>query len=302
MTRVAEATSRVEAALGRAAARELCLTLLDGRVSRIGVARYELDRIERLFRDLDLFVARSPEFHVPKRDIGKGGYCNRFAERFDADHPQAHALLYVGQDVDLVRRSRDAEADEDDAALGSSLRYPPCCVAWYEAAWLIALERHQGDLFPLSHAATPAYQSGRSLLNFSANYFSGGWLSFFPCSLACSAAHDSVARERALVAGYAPALAAYLDEETACAVVYTEFKGIAQVRSFEVDASRAALQYDRTALTLTLRRPTSRLARALLQGDTLVSTGTFGFDVEQRGRTIHSESGARAFVRWFDVH
>ena len=45
MTRVEEATSRVEAALGRAAAREVCLTLLDGRVSRFGVARYELDRI-----------------------------------------------------------------------------------------------------------------------------------------------------------------------------------------------------------------------------------------------------------------
>jgi hypothetical protein len=296
---IASAAQAVKARLGRATAREIVLTLADGRVSRFGIGRTELAAYEKFFGGLGLSCAHSTSLHVPKRDVGKGGYCNRFVDSFAVDHPDAHWLFYVGPTNESVAASKASEEADDDNGLGRNLRYPRCCIDWYTDAWQHALRRHQGDLFPLTHASSPVSTAGHALLNFSANYFGGGWTSFFPCSLRCPEAIASLENDRRRIRTLVPDLAQEMDLAAGCPIVYTEFHGLAQLGAWKLDPERLAIQYNPKSIVLTLRKPRSILFKALLNADTIVVTGHFGFDVECAGVRIHREVGRSSFVRWF---
>ena len=284
---------------GVGVARELVLTMLDGRVSRIGIAEAMLDQLEPMLTERELFHRRSSSSHAPRRDRGKGGFCNRFADEKEAISVEPHWLLYVSQTPEALRRAQEAEESDDSRGLGNELRYPICCISLYGKVWEHAARYHQGDLFPIAHVATPPGVSGHMLLNFSANYFGGGWTSFFPCSLTCSNAIASLTSERNLVAAAAPKLAAAADAEARCAVVYTEYRGVTQIRLYRADEARGVLTYDSSTLTVTLERPRNAIFRALVEGDTIVPTGLFGFDIERSGKTLLRERSSDAFVRWF---
>jgi hypothetical protein len=285
--------------LGLGVAREVALTFLNNRVSRLSIKKSEIEIIESLFRKYNFNTACSYTLHVPLRDRGKGGYCNRFADQFDNDHPDAHYLLYIGRDEKEVQMSLVAEELGNDTQLGSNLGYPECCIDWYNSVWPIALKYHQGDLFPLSNKNTPPFVDCNYLLNFSANYFGGSWSSFFPCSLICSKASNINQKNRELINDFDKKLAQKIDELSKCAVVYTEYNGIFQIKKSKINYKTMKLVYDSQKMIITLSRPSSRIALALMNGDTLVPTGVTGFDIESNGKTIYREKSKQAFVRWF---
>jgi hypothetical protein len=296
---IAQTGNRVAEILGGAAAREIILAATGTKIARIAVTDGELNRVAPHLLALGLLAARSERKYVSRPDRGKGGFSNRFATRHPQRHPEARWLLYVASDREQAQAALDADGEGGDHDLGGLLRYPACCIAWYERVWRRAERHHQGDLFPLAHAATPVSTGSHRLLNFGANYFGGGWTSFFPCSLRCDAAIAQLTEERTLVRAVAPELAAQADELSLCPIVYTEFRGVAQLRKTAVDVRGETMHFEPTAVTLTLPAPRGSLWRSLLQGDSLRPTGRSGLEILRKGRTLHRERRSDAFIRWF---
>lgn len=295
------AVGPLQASVGCGGAREIILTSLVGRVSRLIVTEPEAEAVENSVALLGLHLVRSAEKYVTVADEGKGGYSNTFAEEHPQDHPEARRILYVGMSVESATAAMLSEEDSDDNSLGEDLRYPTCCVNWYAAAWPVARQEHQGDLFPLSQGRSVPHEAGDALLNFGANYFGAGWTSFFPCSLTCSSASYSLAREREMIESVAPGLAGQLDSHALRAIAYTERRGIAQLEDSNWDPGTQRLRYDPAGLTITLDDPDSQAwTAALVRGDGLRQLGTYGFEVMRGGAVLHRETSAGAFVRWFE--
>lgn len=282
---------------GAAVAREICLTSVDARVSRIAIPEEQLGSFQQLVQDLGLHVALSDERHVPKPDIGKGGYSNQCYASFDDDHPYIHRLLYVAaaaSEADLARRS---EAAEDAAVLGAALRYPSCCTAFYESNAALAAEAHQGDLFPLAAGPRGDFAAHSFLLNFAANYFDGGWCSFFPCHLDCDAALARLKRERHLVRQAAPLLAARLDEASSGSIIYTEYDGVAWIKRATLEGRD--IVYPESELVVTLAPPLTGLFQALLEGDRIRSIPGHGFSIYAGGSLLWEERRRGSYARLF---
>ena len=290
---------RIWETLGAATAREVLLAAVSDRVARTVMTDGELSAVAPALLELGLCAARSHKRFVSRPDRGKGGFSNRFATRHPQQHLEARWLLYIARDrqrADAAHRAEDGASSSD---LGENLRYPACCVKWYGAAWPSAEQNHQGDLFPLSHESSVPLVACHPLLNFSANYFGGGWTSFFPCSLNCDAAARSLAQDRDLLYAVSPRLAAEADRHARCPVIYTEFRGIAQIARWEMDNSNHLLAYDPDHVAISLSSPRGRLWSAVLRADRIRPTGLFGFELLRGARRLHRDRSSDAFVRWF---
>ena len=296
---LSEPSTRLRDLIGGVAAREVILAAAGVKVARIALTDLELGKVASILVGLGLEATRSPRKYVSRPDRGKGGFSNRFASRHPQGHPEARWLLYIARSREEAESARRGEEGGSSDLFGDLLGYPPCCVAWYAISWPLAEQRHQGDLFPLAHQATPVGVAGHALLNFGANYFGGGWTSFFPCSLTCTAAIAYLRREREEVCRRAPSLVDQADEESALPLVYAEYRGVAQLRGTEVDKRAHVLRYDPGRLTITLPAPRGSLWRSMLNGDTLRPIGVFGLDVLRGARVLHRERRGDAFLRWF---
>ena len=130
----------------------------------------------------------------PRTDLGKGGYSN-----LSGDHRPAEAGSGAW-------RSLLVSADEDrailgwlclhfgwDGFLGQLLGYPCCCAAAFAERWPAAIEGHQGDLAPLTLAASgpPPYDWR---VNVFARYFGASLIQHFPCRFQCPASRESAER------------------------------------------------------------------------------------------------------------
>jgi hypothetical protein len=73
-----------------------------------------------------------------------------------------------------------------DELLGAVLGYPRCCVDFFGRHWPAAVERHAGDLAPLTLAASPPPPFDWRC-NIFARYFGDRLIHHFPCQLRCAA-------------------------------------------------------------------------------------------------------------------
>jgi hypothetical protein len=248
---------------------------------------------------MGLCAARSPKRFVSRPDRGKGGFSNRFATRHPQRHPEARWLVYLARNRRAAVAAQHAEDRDSSDEFASTLRYPECCMAFYRRQWSLAERCHQGDLFPFSNEATTTRIPGHLLLNFGANYFGGGWTSFFPCSLTCSSAVQLLREDRLRVRSIDPDLANEADIQASRPIVYTEFRGIAQLGVWNLAQDSSIIRYDPRSVTLTVSPLSSPLWRALSIADGIRQMGRRGFDLLRGSAVVHRHRAPDAFVRHF---
>lgn len=296
---LARESRRLCATLGASAAREVLLAAVTTRVARTAMTDGELRATAPILLRMGLSGTRSPKRFVSRPDRGKGGFSNRFATRHPQRHPEARWLVYLARDRRAAAAAQHAEDQQTSSEFAATLRYPECCTTFYRLRWSRAERCHQGDLFPFSDAATPPGVAGHALLNFGANYFGGGWTSFFPCSLTCPNAIQLLRSDRRHVRSIDPRLAEEADEQASRPIVYTEYRGIAQLGTWSVSGDDAVIQYDPASVTLTVAPSAGPLWRALSMADGIRPAGRRGVDL-MRGRTlVHRHRAPDVFVRWF---
>ena len=213
----------------------------------------------------------------PRRDRGKGGWCNGLREHGDAGYHNTYIALTEQE----ARCGLEAERRGDEPGFGEFLAIPRCCREFYSRNQPRA-ERAQNDFFPISAERVAARP--HAALNLGAQYFDASLLSHFPCSLRCA---DSLRLARAtaeLVAAYDRA---WLDEMLALMsrpTLYTEYEGVFLLRSVDVRAVDD-IAYDSAATMGTAR---GRVAAALARGNYVRSIGGERVEVLRDGVTVAS--------------
>lgn len=194
-------------------------------------------------------------------DAGKGCYSNSTGATIPA-LPGSGAMRSVILSPDPARAVTGwiAVALGWDDTVGAVLGYPDCCRRFFDGAWTAALEDHQGDVAPLTLAA-----SGEGpfdwRLNVFMRYFGAELASHFPCRFDCP---SSLAEARRLEAGLGRlglSSAAGTRETMAGVVLYTETDGVAFAPGARIaeDAACHAARWE-------MSDPQGRLARALAGG------------------------------------
>lgn len=289
--------SEVEAHFGATVAREMCLSIIDGRVSRFAVPSSKISFLSDLATSLGMSLWESEKTQVPKPDIGKGGYSNQCYATFDREHPLVHRLVYFAQNLVDAKVAAEHEIAGESSKVAESLRYPRCCSLFYITHCEIASAIHQGDLFPLTVLASQAAAEAPSILNFAANYFGGSWCSFFPCNLYCAEAILRISYERARVKQIAPELADRIDRQSTGAITYTEYTGVAWIPNASV--SGKTIEYSPGTLHITLDPPLTNAFSNLSVGDRIKILGPEGFAILRGDQLLWEERSQGSYARLF---
>ena len=212
----------------------------------------------------------------PQQDQGKGGYSNLTTAHQPAEAGSgAWRSLVVSADEDLAIVAWLSLHFHWDALLGRALGYPDCCITAFEQRWPVAVDRHQGDLAPMTLAASGSGPYDWRV-NILARYFGATLIQHFPCHFECAA---STAMASRLALGLGALEPDYLDAIRVlmqAPVLYTEEAGIALLPGAQVSAAKKGVQlhYDPSRLLCTVTG--SELSQALASGRTVSTLGDDG--------------------------
>lgn len=207
----------------------------------------------------------------PQQDQGKGGYSNL---------TDGHQPAEAGSGA---WRSLVVSADEDrailgwlclqfgwDRLLGQLLGYPECCVDAFDQRWPEAVHDHQGDLAPLTLAASGASPfDWRS--NIFARYFGVALIQHFPCQFQCQNTLAIAARAAWALEQYEPEQFITFRALLQTPLLYTEEQGVVLLRGGRVREYGKDLELDYTAENLLSTELTSPVVQALNRGATVRS-------------------------------
>jgi len=118
-------------------------------LARTGLKPKAAERLRRFGAEHGFSVVIGREKTFPRRDRGKGGWCN--SARKKAVRKQGYYNVYISHDSRLAQLALEAENDGDDRMFGSALGIPKCCQAFYDRCKDDAA-KIQNDFFPFSAA------------------------------------------------------------------------------------------------------------------------------------------------------
>lgn len=257
--------------VGMIPTREIVAVWAGLKTSRIGGTETTIRLVEEAARPLGLATVRSTRKYLGRRDIGKGGWSNKFGGSFPVDSPCGDWLLYIAKSADQAQAAREAEEDGREFDFGGELGIPACCARFYVENQDRAMAK-QNDYVPLVLRNTASEAPYDPLLNYVAQYFGYSLISFFPCSFCCPHAKAIAQRSLDVLIEVSPALANDTLRFQRMPVLYTEYRGLYAFEGARFDAATGLLSYCREKIHGTL--PTSSsVFRKLLQGDHLELLG-----------------------------
>lgn len=212
--------------------REVLVAAAGLKASRLGAPPHLVERVEEVLSSFGLYVCRSENRFLARRDIGKGGWSNAFAESLSITDERGDWLLYVATTERAANSARDAEKSGQEDHFGAFLGIPSCCTEFFLSRQQLARQK-QYDFTPLVLANTSGPYPFNYWTNFVAQYFCYSLISFFPCSFTCERAAD-VARAtydflRRVNIHFADAFLRAQRQS----ILYTEYRGL-----FQFDAAR----------------------------------------------------------------
>ena len=220
--------------LSNTSVKEILLAAAGVKVSRLSVSDAELEFLGLLGEQFEFFLLASDERYLPRRDVGKGNYCNAFERLTDPNETCGLRNVYIASDKSLVEAAKLLEKAVDDDLFGALLGIPHCCRDAYQRFLPIASAK-QFDLMPLVLDNTPGPLSYESWLNYPAVYFGRSLLSFFPCSFRCPAAGAVARSTHGMLMDCDEAWAmSFLDLQHSN-ILYTEYQGVHLFRQPLVD-------------------------------------------------------------------
>lgn len=267
----AEVFATLAERVGMIPTREIVSVWAGLKTSRIGGRETTIRLVEEAAPKLGLATVRSTRKYLGRRDIGKGGWSNKFGGSFPLDSPHGDWLLYIARSVNHAEAARDAEEDGREFDFGGELGIPSCCARFYVENQDRAMAK-QNDYVPLVLRNTENQAPYDPLLNYVAQYFGYSLISFFPCSFCCPHAKAVAQRSLEVLTEVSPPLANDTLRFQRMPILYTEYRGLYAFEGAQFDAATGLLSYRRENIHGTL--PTSSsVFRQLLQGDNLELIG-----------------------------
>lgn len=263
----AEVFSSLAIKVGMIPTREMIAVWAGLKSIRIGGPESMIQTLEEAARQLGLASVRSTRKYRGKRDIGKGGWSNKFGGSYPLESPHGDRLLYVAQSAETALTAREAEEEDREFDFGGELGIPPCCARFYVENQDRAMAK-QNDYVPLVLRNTKGMAPYDPLLNYVAQYFGYSLISFFPCSFNCQHAKQVAQRSYEALAAVAPALAEETLRFQRMPILYTEYRGLYAFENAHFDPESRMLTYDRQRIHGTLPT-TSSIFRQLLGGNRL---------------------------------
>jgi hypothetical protein len=205
--------------------REILLAAAGVKVSRTCLPDAKIELLRDIAEAQGFAVTASSEKYIHRRDLGKGGSSNSIERLAGPEEEDGLRNVYIAADAGLANAGEMLDEAGDDENFGLLLGIPPCCREAYMRTSPIASAR-QNDFVLLALDNTAGMMPYDFWLNYPANYFGPGLLSFFPCSFRCESA--------AAVARSTFEMLNYCDEDWARSfvtfqqtnILYTEYEGL----------------------------------------------------------------------------
>jgi hypothetical protein len=275
-------------------AREILSVWAGLKCARLRVAPVELTSLTQIVEALGLAWRRSGRKYLRKRDVGKGGWSNKFDGSVSRDSPRGDWLLYVARDGATAEAARAAEEQNRESDFASYLSIPACC-AKFHLKFLDAAYAKQNDYVPFVLDQTAGAPPYNFLLNYVTRYFGYALISFFPCSFQCRAAANVAQRTLQLLKRHAPRLAAETVRLQKCSVLYTEYRGLYLFEKGVWDWHIRALRYDPKAIRGTLPLD-SAVFRKLRAGRMLEVESKHAAVIRRGGRALAALRGENVSI------
>jgi hypothetical protein len=205
--------------------REILSAWAGMKVARIAVRPALLNQTVACLNQLDLVFHVLPDLIFAKRDIGKGGWSNKYDEREDLPASKGDHAVYVSTSQKNLTQAVNADIHGDEGEFGANLGIPSCCVDFYLNNQDAAYQK-QNDYVPLVAANTKDLHSFNFWNNYVSQYFGYSFLSFFPCSFTCEHAARMSQNTYDLMHSILPDEADAIVHFQKQPILYTEYRGI----------------------------------------------------------------------------
>ena len=215
---------QIQNSYGALVTREIVSAWSGQKVSRIVLKPKQVKKFSELTHNLGLEVTGGVEKIFSKRDVGKGGWSNKFDDK-PSKLKVPDKMLYVGLSKSQCEKAKQSEENNDEGSLGKKLGIPDCCVNFYlnnqEEAY-----KNQNDYVPLVLKNSANNYPFNFWNNYVAQYFGYSLLSFFPCSFNCSNAANFSENTYDLLKSIIPNMADKTLHFHKQPILYTEYRGI----------------------------------------------------------------------------
>ena len=205
--------------------REIMSAWVGEKVSRIASNQSDLKKTIELIRKLNLYYHVNTNLIFTKRDIGKGGWSNKFDDRHNPSLDKGEYLIYIANSKKDLKIALKADLDNNEKDFGEGLGIPECCINFYLSNKEKAFSK-QNDYVTLVASNTRGLHSFNYWNNYVSQYFGYSFLSFFPCSFNCKEAVKQSKRSYEMMFSLLPEEAEKILYFQKQPILYTEYRGI----------------------------------------------------------------------------
>ena len=253
--------------VGMIPTREMITVWMGMKTARLSGSGKSIKIMENASIKLGLSTVRSHKKYIGIRDVGKGGWSNKFGGEFPSSSDKGDWLLYIAKNKDLALKARLAEDEDREFDFGDELGIPSCCSKFYIEKQHEAMEK-QNDYVPLVLKNSNSNGPHNYHLNYVAQYFGYSLISFFPCSFECTQAIEKAKKGFSILKDVAPDLAEETLQYLKMPILYTEYRGLYAFGDSYYEPETRVLKYSNTMIRGTLPQ-TSVVFSKLIKGNSL---------------------------------
>lgn len=251
--------------IGLLQAREVLSAWAGHKVARIAVNDIKIKKTFDLLSSIGLYIEIQKSKIFLKKDIGKGGWSNKFLEGENLNPKKGEWLLYVSNDQKKSYNAMWADQNDDESVLGENLGIPSCCIDFYDKNREKAYEK-QNDFVPFVLENTVGNGPYDYWNNYVSQYFGYALLSFFPCSFNCKNSSKFAQNTFDLINNYFPKQANEILHFQKQNIIYTEYRGIHMYENSKYDIKNKVLDLTNTTFHSTLK-PNSKSLNLFMEAD-----------------------------------
>jgi hypothetical protein len=238
--------------IGLLQTREILSAWAGHKVARIALTDAKIKNSINILSSIGLHIEVKKSKIFLKKDIGKGGWSNKFLEGENLNPDLGEWLLYVSNNQKKSYNSMKADENEDETSLGEDLGIPNCCIDFYDRNREKAFQK-QNDFVPLVLENTKGDGPYNFWNNYVSQYFGYSLLSFFPCSFNCKNAANFAQNTYELLNAYLPFHAKKTIHFQKQNLIYTEYKGIHMYENSKFIKSKKTINLSNTTFHSTLK-------------------------------------------------